>query len=168
MFQSYLYNSHTYYQDSLFRGMSFDTDQEERYQLQRRTVNQQISNIFQQAGINQSDIPEKATVKNKLAGSGKIYTMTLDYNGIVPNGNEGEVTVAVKENAVQDVNGNGNAYTSNTTKIDRIAPIFISLEANPISSISLDKGVDTVKQYYKAGDKEKSTQMINSIIESDF
>lgn len=50
--------SHTYYQDSLFRGMSFDTDQEERYQLQRRTVNQQISNIFQQAGINQSDIPE--------------------------------------------------------------------------------------------------------------
>ena len=50
--------SHTYYQDSLFRGMSFDTDQEERYQLQRRTVNQQISNIFQQAGINQGNIPE--------------------------------------------------------------------------------------------------------------
>lgn len=50
--------SHIYYQDSLFRGMSFDTDQEEKYQLQRRTVNQQISNILEQAGIDSDSISD--------------------------------------------------------------------------------------------------------------
>ena len=80
------------------------------------------------------------------------YTMVVNYNSLIPAGNEGEVTVAVKEKAVKDLNGNENAYTANITKIDRIAPIFIGLESYAESTISLDSNVDTVKQYYKAGD----------------
>lgn len=77
------------------------------------------------------------------------YTMEVDYGTIIPVGNEGEVTVAVKENAVQDSNGNTNANASNTLKIDRIAPIFVSLEAYT----ELNANVDTVKEYYKVGDE---------------
>ena len=78
--------------------------------------------------------------------------MNVDYNSLIPLGNEGEVTVAVVENAAQDSNGNGNAYASNTLKIDRKAPILVSLESYANSNIKLDSDVDSVKQYYKAGE----------------
>lgn len=47
---------HIYGTDSLFRGMSFEADQEERYQLQRRMVNKQILNICERAGIVVNDM----------------------------------------------------------------------------------------------------------------
>ena len=80
------------------------------------------------------------------------YTMTVDYENVIPNGNEGEVSIYVPETAVTDTNGNGNAYTSNITRIDRIAPILISLEAFATSDIKVDETVDSVKENYKVGD----------------
>lgn len=104
-------------------------------------------------GFDISDILLPNGVTGTLTeGQNNIYTMVINYNSLIPAGNEGEVTVAVKEKAVTDINGNENAYTANTLKIDRIAPIFIGLESYVVSDISLDSNVDTVKQYYKAGD----------------
>lgn len=99
-------------------------------------------------------VPEKA-IKGELVtkeGKENTYTMMVDYENIIPAGNQGEVTITIPENAVQDVNANGNAYTINTIKIDRIAPILIGLEAYGKSDITVDQNVDSVKQYYKAGD----------------
>ena len=96
-------------------------------------------------------VPEDAIKSDWTKVNDTKYTLKVNYNSVIPNGNQGEVTVAVKENGVQDNDGNGNAYTNNTLKIDRIAPILISLEAYGDSNIKVNE-VDTVKQYYKAGD----------------
>lgn len=113
-------------------------------------------------------VPEKA-IKGDLVtkkGANNTYTMVVDYNNVIPTGNQGEVTVAIKENAVQDVNGNENAYTSNTTKIDRIAPILISLEAYTTSNITVAEDVDSVKEFYRVGDKVTIVATFSENIES--
>ena len=97
-------------------------------------------------------VPEGAVKSDWTKVNDTKYTLKVNYNSVISNGNQGEVTVAVKENAVQDNDGNGNAYTNNTLKIDRIAPILVSIEAYGTSTIEVDPNVDTVKQYYKAGD----------------
>ena len=97
-------------------------------------------------GFDISDILLPNGVTGTLTeGQNNIYTMVINYNSLIPAGNEGEVTVAVKEKAVTDINGNENAYTANTLKIDRIAPIFIGLESYVVSDISLDSNVDTAQ-----------------------
>lgn len=97
-------------------------------------------------------VPEGAIAsKVDWTGNSNVYKLKVNYNSVIPKGNQGEVTLAIKENAIQDNDGNGNAYTNNTLKIDRIAPILISLEAYGDSNIKVNE-VDTVKQYYKAGD----------------
>ena len=110
-------------------------------------------------------VPETA-VKGNLTANGNTYTMTVNYNDMIPNGNQGEVTVAVVENAVQDLVGYTNTYVSNTLKIDRISPIIESLAAHAEVSIELSNNVDTTKEYYKAGDIVKIVATFNESVEN--
>ena len=82
--------------------------------------------------------------------SGKVsYTMLVAPS--VENGNTGDIQVIIEQDAVKDIVGHGNVRTENVIRVDKQAPILISLEAKGHSNIDISN-VDTVKQYYKAGD----------------
>lgn len=105
-------------------------------------------------GFNPNDI----TVNNGNKGTfeqdptnKKVYTMKVTTN--VETGNTGDIQVIVEKDAVQDKAGHGNVRTENVIRVDKQAPILISLEAFANSDIKVNKEVDSVKQYYKAGDE---------------
>ena len=105
-------------------------------------------------GFNPNDI----TVNNGTKGTfeqdstnNKVYTMKVITN--VETGNTGDIQVIVEKDAVQDKAGHGNVRTENVIRVDKQAPILISLEAFANSDIKVNKEVDSVKQYYKAGDE---------------
>lgn len=83
----------------------------------------------------------------------KVYTMTVDTT--VETGNVGDIQVIIEQNACQDIVGHGNVRTESVIRVDKQAPILLSLEAyanNTDSSIKVDENIDTVKEYYKEGD----------------
>ena len=92
------------------------------------------------------------------------YTLVVVAN--VSEGNVGEIQVIVEKNACQDIVGHKNIRTESIITIDKQAPIFIGLESYAESIIALDSNVDTVKQYYKAGDIVKIVATFTESIES--
>lgn len=120
---------------------------------------------------------EDITVNNGIKGilsdaikdeEGK-YIYTIDIRSNVSDGNVGNLQVIIEKDACQDLVGHGNVRTENVIKIDRIAPILLSLEAyanNTDSSIKVDESVDTVKEYYKVGDIVKVVATFSENIEN--
>ena len=118
-------------------------------------------------GFNPNDI----TVNNGNKGTfeqdptnKKVYTMKVTTN--VETGNTGDIQVIVEKDAVQDKAGHGNVRTENVIRVDKQAPILISLEAFAESDIEVSKNVDTVKQYYKAGEQVTIVATFNENIKA--
>lgn len=78
------------------------------------------------------------------------YTMTVTPN--VESGNVGELQVIVEQNVCKDLAGLGNARSENLITVDKKSPILLNLEAYATSNITLDKEIDTVKEYYKTNE----------------
>lgn len=95
----------------------------------------------------------KGTLSNEYNNNDGTYSYSMLVTPNVAAGNTGELQVIVEQDAVQDLEGNGNIRTESVIQIDKIAPILISLEAYGESNVNVDPNVDSVKQYYKAGDK---------------
>ena len=88
--------------------------------------------------------------------SGKVsYTMVVVPS--VENGNTGDIQVIVEQDAAKDIVGQGNVRTESIIRVDKQAPILVSLEAYGDSDIDVNREVDTVKQYYKVEEGKNIT-----------
>ena len=104
---------------------------------------------------------EDITVNNGTKGilsaptrnSDGTVTYTMDITTSVENGNIGDIQVIVEKDAAKDRVGFGNIRTESVIRVDKQAPILVSLEAFAESDIKVSTDVDSVKQYYKAGEQ---------------
>lgn len=107
-------------------------------------------------GFTADDITVNNGTKGTLAGPTKnadgTYTYTMDITTNVANGSVGDIQVIVEKGACKDLVGHENVRTESVIRVDKQAPILISLEAYGTSNIKVSPDVDSVKQYYKAGD----------------
>ena len=115
--------------------------------------------------------PEDITVNNGTKGTFKqdstnknVYTMNVTTN--VEAGNTGDIQVIVEKDTIQDKAGYGNVRTESVIRVDKQSPILISLEAFAESDIEVSKNVDTVKQYYKAGEQVTIVATFNENIKA--
>ena len=115
-------------------------------------------------GINYGEWIDYASQERSEANQGleNTYTLKVNYDNLVPNGNVQDVTISIKANSVRDKVGFTNAETSNTIRIDRQAPVLLSMDTIGSSQISLCSG--EVKEYYKAGDTIKVIATYNENI----
>lgn len=107
-------------------------------------------------GFTADDITVNNGTKGALTGPTKnadgTYTYTMDITTNVEKGNVGDIQVIVEKGACRDLVGHENVRTESVIRVDKQAPILISLEAYGTSDITVDQNVDSVKQYYKVGD----------------
>ena len=89
----------------------------------------------------------------------------MDVTTNIEKGNVGEIQVIIEQNACQDMVGHENVKAESTIRVDKQAPILISLEAYTNSNIQINEAVDTVKEYYKDGDKITIIATFNENIE---
>lgn len=80
------------------------------------------------------------------------YSYTMDITTNIENGNVGDIQVIVEQDACQDLVAHSNVRTESVIRVDKVAPIFVSLEAYANSAIGLNAEVDTLKEYYKEED----------------
>lgn len=78
------------------------------------------------------------------------YTMIITPN--VEAGNVGELQVIVEQNTCMDDAGLLNARSENIITVDKKSPILLNLESYAATDISLNKEIDTVKEYYKTNE----------------
>lgn len=107
-------------------------------------------------GFTADDITVNNGTTGALTGPTKnadgTYTYTMDITTNVEKGNVGDIQVIVEKGACRDLVGHENVRTESVIRVDKQAPILISLEAYGTSDITVDQNVDSVKQYYKVGD----------------
>ena len=95
----------------------------------------------------------KGTLSEPTRNSDGTVTYTMDITTSVENGNTGDIQVIVEKDAAKDRVGLGNIRTESVIRVDKQAPILVSLEAFAESNIKVSTDVDSVKQYYKAGEQ---------------
>ena len=108
-------------------------------------------------GFDPSDITvnngSKGTLSAPTRNSDGTVTYTMDITPSIENGNTGDIQVIIEKDAAKDSVGLGNIRTESVIRVDKQAPILISLEAFAESNIGVSTNVDSVKQYYKAGEQ---------------
>lgn len=77
------------------------------------------------------------------------YIYTIDIIPNVSDGNVNNLQVLVEQNACQDLVGHGNVRAESIIRVDKKAPILLSLEAFAASDIALNKDIDVVKENYR-------------------
>lgn len=80
-----------------------------------------------------------------------LYTLVVKND--IADGSNGTIKVIVNRDAVKDIVGHSNERFENEIRVDRQAAILIGLEAYAESEIKVNSEVDSVKRYYKAGEK---------------
>lgn len=75
----------------------------------------------------------------------------VDILTSVVKGNIGNIQLIIEQNLCQDKAGRNNIRVENIIYVDKQDPILIGLEAIGRSNITVDEGVESVQQYYEAG-----------------
>lgn len=79
------------------------------------------------------------------------YLVTVKNN--IATGNVGELILTIEKGTFKDLVGHENVRTEKIIRIDKKAPLLLSLEAYSTSEILLDTTVSNVKEKYRTGDK---------------
>ena len=82
---------------------------------------------------------------------GSNYIVVVKNN--IANGNVGELKLAIEKGTFKDLVGYENVRTEKIIRIDKKAPLLLSLEAYSTSETILDAEISNVKEKYKVGEK---------------
>ena len=103
------------------------------------------------------DVTVNNGIKEKMSDAVKnddgTYSYKMAITSNVADGNIGNLQVIVEENVCQDLAGHSNVRSESIIKIDRKAPILLSLEAYVEQEIKLNKDIEAVKENYRIGEE---------------
>lgn len=103
---------------------------------------------------------DKITVNNGIKGTLSDVTEnedgTYSYKMIITpnvrNGNVGDLQVIIEQDACQDLVGHSNVRTEKVIRVDKKAPLLLSLEAYASSKIVLNSEISNVRENYRTGE----------------
>lgn len=94
----------------------------------------------------------KGELSSVIENEDGTYAYTMDVTASVETGNVGDLQVIVEQDVCTDLAGFGNARTESSIRVDKKAPILLSLEGYATSDIALNQEIDIVKEYYKTNE----------------
>lgn len=84
---------------------------------------------------------------------GETQEFLLKIDTEVEDGNVGNLQIIIEQEAYKDLVGHGNIRTEKVIKIDKKAPILISLEAFGKSDTKINSEIEIIKEFFKDGEK---------------
>jgi len=103
------------------------------------------------------DIKDVTVINGKsiILGQDDSCGYELKIESSIEPGNVGDVKVIVEAGACTDTAGLSNVRTESVIRVDEKAPVLESIEAIGVSDLTLDKNIDSVKEYYNENDTIK-------------
>lgn len=80
------------------------------------------------------------------------YSYTIVITPNIVAGNVGDLQVIIEQDTCTDLAGHGNTRTESVIRVDKKSPILLNLEGYAATDISINKEIDTVKEYYRANE----------------
>lgn len=94
----------------------------------------------------------KGTLSDVIENEDRTYSYKMIITPNVTNGNVGDLQVIIEQDTCQDLVGHSNVRTEKIIRVDKKAPLLLSLEAYSTSEIVLNSEISNVKENYRTGE----------------